>query len=121
MFIRDLSKCKEIIAGDNTVLKGLFNPLKEDLDLGYSLAHAIVKPGQITYNHMMKTSEVYYILEGIGIMYIDEESEEVKEGKAIYIPPGSRQRIKNIGSEDLTFLCIIDPPWRPEDEEILEN
>lgn len=54
-------------------------------------------------------------------MYIDDESCEVKEGQAIYIPSNSKQRIKNTGTEDLIFLCIVEPAWRPEYEEILEN
>jgi len=118
MFIRDLSRCDEFIAGDNTLLRELFNPLKDDLDLRYSLAHAIVKPGQITASHSLKTSEVYYILQGSGIMYIDNERSEVKEHQAVYIPPRSNQQIENTGSMDLIFLCIVDPAWRPEDEEV---
>ncbi len=120
MFIRDLTKCKKFIAGDNTILKELFNPLKDNINLRYSLAHAIVKHGEITFNHKLRTSEVYYILQGKGVMYIDDETAEVKEGQAIYIPPNSKQRIKNIGDSDLMFLCIVDPAWKPEDEEILE-
>lgn len=50
MFIRDLKKCREFIAGDKTVLRELFNPLKDEMGLRYSLAHAIVKPGQVTQN-----------------------------------------------------------------------
>lgn len=121
MFIRDLSKCRVFAAGDNTALRELLNPLKDNLALRYSLAHATVMPGEITYNHRLKTSEVYYILQGKGIMHIEDEIAEVKEGQAIYIPPGARQRIKNIGKTDLVFLCIVDPAWRKEDEEILEG
>lgn len=119
MFIRDLTKCKEFIAGDNTVLKELFNPLKDNINLRYSLAHAIVKPGEMTYDHKLKTSEVYYILTGKGLMYIDDETAEVKESQAIYIPPNSKQRIKNIGKKDLILLCMVDPAWKPEDETVL--
>ena len=107
------------MAGDNTILRELFNPLKDEMNLRYSLAHAIVKPGKITYNHRLKTSEVYYILKGRGLMHIDEEKQEVRAGQAVYIPPGARQRIKNTGSEDLVFICIVDPAWKKEDEEIL--
>ena len=119
MFIRDLSKCDEFVGGDSTKLKELFNPLKDDLNLRYSLAYAIVKPNQATGNHKLKTSEVYYILEGKGLMCIDNESEEVKEEMAIYTPPNSEQKIKNIGEKDLVFLCIVDPAWKSEDETLL--
>lgn len=121
IFIRDLKKCKEFSAGDNTLLRELFNPLKDKMDLRYSLAHATVKPGKTTYRHRLKTSEVYYILKGRGIMYIDDESEEVKEGQAIYIPPNAAQCIKNTGTTDLVFMCIVEPAWKKEDEDILEK
>ena len=52
-------------------------------------------------------------------MSIDGESEAVQPGQAIYIPPRSTQYIENKGSSDLTFLCIVDPAWREEDEEVL--
>lgn len=81
MFISDLKDCKEFSAGDNTRLRELFNPLKDTLALRYSLAHATVKPGKTTYKHRLRTTEVYYILKGSGMMHIDNESEQVKENQ----------------------------------------
>ena len=121
MRIKDLKDCQEFIAGDSAVLREMLNPLKEDLALRFSLAWAKVLPGKITRLHCLKTSEVYYILEGRGEMHIDEEMRQVGPGQAVYIPPHSRQRIRNTGGSDLLFLCIVDPAWRPEDEEILQN
>lgn len=119
MLIKDLQDCEEFIAGDRTILRELLHPAKSDLKLRYSLAHAVVKPGEASLAHRLKTSEVYYILEGEGIMYIDNESAKAHHGHAIYIPPDSRQYIKNTGDYDLKFLCIVDPAWRNEDEEII--
>lgn len=107
------------MAGDNTILRELLHPDKADVQLRYSLAHAVVKPGQTSFRHKLKTSEVYYIMEGEGMMYIDDESAKVYPGQTIYIPPHSMQYIKNIGQSDLKFLCIVDPAWRPEDEVVL--
>jgi mannose-6-phosphate isomerase-like protein (cupin superfamily) len=120
MLIKDLKNCEKIIAGDNTTLRELLSPLNEDVTLRYSLAHATVKSGEITHAHRLKSSEVYYILQGTGEMYIDDEKEKVLSGQVIYIPPNSVQRIKNIGNGELAFLCIVDPAWRAEDEEIEE-
>lgn len=120
MFIKDLKKCKEITAGDNSTMCELLNPLMEEINTRYRLAHARVKPGEKTYAHNLKGSEVYYILEGEGEIHIDNEKEDVFAGQAIYIPPNSVQRIKNIGMNDLIFLCIVDPAWKPEDEELME-
>ncbi|HHT9129755.1 MAG TPA: cupin domain-containing protein, partial [Candidatus Brocadiaceae bacterium] len=38
MFIKDLQKCEEFIAGDNTILRELLHPDKADIKLRYSLA-----------------------------------------------------------------------------------
>ncbi|MFC1587066.1 cupin domain-containing protein [Planctomycetota bacterium] len=121
MFVRDLDDCEEFTAGDNCFLRELFNPHRDNLELRYSLAHATVKPSEITYRHRLKNSEVYYILAGEGLMYIDAESRPVKPGQAVYIPPNSIQRIKNTGSSNLVFLCLVDPAWQPDDEEVLED
>jgi len=119
MFIKDLKACKEFVAGDNAILCELLHPDKEVIKLRYSLAHAVLKPGHTSYRHKLKTSEIYYILEGEGLMHIDNESARVLPGQVIYIPPDSVQYIKNTGEGDLKFLCIVDPAWRKEDEEIL--
>ncbi len=119
MFIRELKDCPEFIAGDNCKLREILHPDKADLKIRYSLAHAVVKPGETTWAHRLRTSEVYYILEGEGIMHIDKESSPAGPGSTIYIPPMARQSITNIGNKDLRFICIVDPAWRKEDEEVL--
>jgi mannose-6-phosphate isomerase-like protein (cupin superfamily) len=119
MFIRDLKDCVEFIAGDNSILREILHPSKADLALRYSLAHAIVRPGQTTKPHKLKTAEVYYIMTGEGVMHIDGDMGPVRPGSTVYIPPGTIQFIRNSGKTDLVFLCIVDPAWRKEDEEIL--
>lgn len=119
MLIKDLDSCDQIIAGDNTILRELLHPDKADVQIHYSLAHAVLNPGHSSLPHRLKTSEVYYILEGKGIMHVDDESSKVYSGQAIYIPPNSTQYIENAGSSDLKFLCIVDPAWRSRGEEVL--
>ncbi len=120
MFIRDLQDCEEFIGGDDTILREVLRPDNTDLQLRYSLAHAVVKPGEASRPHKLKTSsEVYYILEGQGVMHIGDESAQVAAGQAIYIPPDAAQFIENTGESDLKFLCVVDPAWRVEDEVVL--
>ena len=116
MHIRSLSSCREFIAGDGSVLRELLNAATEKAPFRYSLAHAVVKAGRATVPHSLKTSEVYYILSGKGIMHIDSEAAELVPGDAVSIPPRSVQYIENKEDNDLTFLCIVDPAWRREDE-----
>jgi mannose-6-phosphate isomerase-like protein (cupin superfamily) len=119
MFIRDLNDRPEFLSGDRAALRELLHGEKDGLALRYSLAHATVRPGRRTLPHRLKTSEVYYVLEGRGRMTVDAESADVSAGQAVYIPPGAVQSISNPGPGELVFLCIVDPAWRPEDEEIL--
>jgi mannose-6-phosphate isomerase-like protein (cupin superfamily) len=121
MIIKSLANVADIAAGDASRLKELLHPDKEPLDIGYSLAHAVVKPGERTLPHRLASSEVYFVLEGRGLMRVDAEAAEVGAGQAVYIPPGAAQSIENTGPDDLAFLCIVDPAWRAEDEEVLNG
>ncbi|QQE64577.1 mannose-6-phosphate isomerase [Leptolyngbya sp. BL0902] len=118
MLIRKLLDCPEFVAGDGTRLRELLHPDKQDIALRYSLAHAIVPVGQVSLPHALTTSEVYYILSGSGEMHIDDESQRVEPGDAIYIPPNARQCIRNVGDVPLVFICLVDPAWRKEDETV---
>jgi mannose-6-phosphate isomerase-like protein (cupin superfamily) len=121
MFLKHVKDCEEVIAGDDSILRELLHPEKADLQIRYSLAHAKVPPGQAIKPHRLETSEVYYIMAGHGLMYIDEESFKVGSECAVYIPPGAMQYIENTGDSDLVFLCIVDPAWRKEDEEVFDS
>jgi len=121
MLIRRLSECEEFTAGDGSLLRELLHPDKSDVAIRYSLAHAKVGSGERTKPHRLMTAEVYYILSGRGRMHIDAESHDVDAGCAVYIPPGAAQYIENTGRNDLVFLCIVDPAWRQEDEEVLAD
>ena len=119
MILRDLQACEEFVAGDGTHLREILSPATTPIEARYSLAHAVVKPGTASLPHRLKTSEVYYILQGTGEVQVDGESAPVSPGMSIYIPPNAVQWISNTGKTDLAFLCIVDPAWQAEDEEIL--
>jgi mannose-6-phosphate isomerase-like protein (cupin superfamily) len=119
VLVRKLTECRSFIAGDGSLLKEILHPLKQSLEIRYSLAHAILNPKQKTYPHMLEHAEVYYILAGHGCMHIDNEANEVKKDDAIYIPPGRVQHIENTAGQNLEFLCIVDPAWEPEIERLV--
>lgn len=120
MFIRKIEDCTEFVAGDNTRLREVFHPARDGLALRYSFAVARVAPGDTTLLHRLVHSEVYHLLAGSGEMEIDGERCPVTAGDVVYVPPGAAQRIANTGDDELAFVCIVDPAWRAEDEEILE-
>ena len=118
MLTRSLSDCKEILAGDNTLLRELLHPVRNGAAIRYSLAHAKLARGTASLPHRLKTSEVYYFISGQGRMYVDGEATPVGPEQVLYVPPGAVQHVENTGTDELVFLCIVDPAWRAEDEEV---
>lgn len=51
---------------------------------------------------------------------IDDEVTSVEAGTTVYVPPGGRQSLENTGSQNIEFLCLVDPAWRAGDEHILD-
>jgi mannose-6-phosphate isomerase-like protein (cupin superfamily) len=80
-------------------------------DPDVSIARARVEPGVATsWHRLMETAERYYIVNGRGRVEVGKLSpKEVKPGDIVLIPPMCRQRITNIGSEDLVFIAICTP------------
>lgn len=108
------------LAGDHTSLREIFHPAKQQLKLGYSLAHGTLGPGQRSKWHVLASSEVYYFVAGKGRFMIDDEVVSVEAGTTLYVPPGVKQSLENTGSSDIEFLCLVDPAWKAEDERVLE-
>jgi mannose-6-phosphate isomerase-like protein (cupin superfamily) len=84
------------------------------VDVECSIAQARVAPGVTTRWHRLRdTSERYVILEGRGRVEVgDLSAAEVGPGDVVIIPPNCRQRITNIGSGDLIFLCVCIPGFQ---------
>jgi mannose-6-phosphate isomerase-like protein (cupin superfamily) len=83
--------------------------MSDDPDV--SIARARVESGVTTRWHRLKgTYERYFIISGIGLVEVGEHPpKEVTAGDIVLIPPMCRQRITNIGTEDLIFLAICTP------------
>ena len=93
----------------------------EDPDV--SIARARVKPGVTTRWHWLKgTVERYYIVNGRGRVEVGKlPPQEVSAGDIVLIPPKCRQRITNIGSQDLVFLAICTPRFSNDVYEDIED
>lgn len=115
MWIKRLSACTEITANDLCRLRELIHPEHDGVAVGYSLAHAVVAPGQRTLRHHLEgASELYYLISGSGRMHIDDEVQEVEAGDTILIPPGAVQFLENTGDEEIVFLALVEPAWRAD-------
>jgi len=92
-------------------------------DPDVSIARARVESGVTTRWHRLKgTYERYFIISGRGLVEIGEQPpKEVTAGDIVLIPPMCRQRITNIGAEDLIFLAICTPRFSRDVYEDLDD
>ncbi len=120
MSTRNLDEIEEIEGNEGSKIKQIFHPHNTLNGIRYSIAHFTIQKGKRTLIHKMKTSEIYFILEGEGIMHIDDEKFPIKKNSSVYIPLMSKQFIENSGDSELKFLCMADPAWKQDDEILLE-
>ncbi len=81
-----------------------------------SLAEEILPPGaSVTPHHHEVLEEIYYVIEGKGLMKIDNEEREVGVGDAIYIPRFARHSLTNTGESPMKILLICGPAFFYED------
>ena len=120
MSLKKNSEIEEIQGNEGTKIKQYFHPHNTLNGINCSLAQFTLEVGKRTKLHKLKSAEIYYILEGSGILKINDESFQVQKDDSIYVPPSSKQLVENTGSENLKFLCIVDPAWKADDEMLLE-
>jgi mannose-6-phosphate isomerase-like protein (cupin superfamily) len=120
MSIQKESEIKSIQGNEGTQIKQYFHPHNTLNGINYSLAQFTLEPGKRSKLHKISSSEIYYILEGKGNLKINGETHYIEKNDSVYVPPNSKQFIKNSGGVDLKFLCIVEPAWKPDDEIILE-
>ncbi|MBL7001380.1 MAG: cupin domain-containing protein [Nitrosopumilus sp.] len=120
MSLRKNSEIKYIQGDEGTKIKQYFHPHNTLNGINYSIAQFILEPGKKSKLHKIRSSEIYYILEGNGNLMINEDSHNLEKDDSVYVPPNSKQFIENIGSNNLRFLCIVEPAWKADDETILE-
>lgn len=97
---KDGSEIRELMAYRNSSIRNL------------SLAEAILPPGATTHEHYhTDTDEVYYILQGRGLMRVGDKERVVGPLDAIAIPANQRHNITNTGNDPLVFLCCCAPAY----------
>ena len=69
------------------------------------------QPKGFVAKHRQEVEEqIYYMLEGEGLMELDGVRKVVRSGATIFIPSGVEHALYNTGTNDLTFLVITSPP-----------
>ena len=110
----------EFAGDEGTKIRQYFSPENTGAKINYSLAQFTLESEKKSRLHKITSSEIYYILEGQGEITIDNIIFKLAKNDSIFVPPSAKQFIRNTGKEDLKFLCIVYPPWKKEQETILE-
>ena len=118
--IRQMNPTSEFYTTELCYINELSNST-DDPDV--SIAHARVESGVSTRWHRLHgITERYVILAGAGLVEIgDLTPQQVEYGDVVIIPPECRQRITNIGQNDLVFLAICSPRFQQDAYEDIEH
>jgi mannose-6-phosphate isomerase-like protein (cupin superfamily) len=71
-------------------------------------------PGGVQKVHNHEPEQMYYILEGSGIMTVDDEREQVKAGDCIHFPSFANHGLENTGGTILRYLSAASPSFTKE-------
>ena len=110
MKIASLDRVESFVTKDGSFIRELHHTDAQ------SLAEATLEPGQATERHYHRaTEEIYFVIKGSGDMEVDGETEHVRPGDAVLIPPGAWHTLENNGTSELRILCCCAPPYSDED------
>lgn len=71
------------------------------------LHETYIKPrSTIGYHKHEGNEEIYYIVDGEGLMVVDDEEKIVGPGDAVITQSGSSHSLKNMGSKDLKIIVF---------------
>ncbi len=68
-----------------------------------------MNPGGVQKPHSHKTEQCYTIIEGQGLMRVDDDKQIVNAGDTIFIPSNSLHGLENTGKEILRYLSAGSP------------
>ncbi|MBC7286667.1 MAG: cupin domain-containing protein [Armatimonadetes bacterium] len=101
---------------DGSVVEEILRP--EDGARRMSLALARIDEGRRTQPHRHRTSdEIYYVLQGEGVVYLGSQPHRVCPGEAVYIPAGT-EHWAVVVSGPMEILCVCSPPYQHEDTDL---
>jgi mannose-6-phosphate isomerase-like protein (cupin superfamily) len=73
-----------------------------------------MEPGGFQHTHFHEPEQIYYILEGRGIMSVDGEEHSVQAGDCIFFPPFAKHGLRNTGGTVLRYLSAASPSFTIE-------
>jgi mannose-6-phosphate isomerase-like protein (cupin superfamily) len=86
-----------------------------------SLAEATVPAGGSTLAHFHRESEeVYLVTSGSGRLLLGDETQAIRTGDCVVIPPGTVHRLWADAGAPLVVVCSCVPPYSHEDTVLVD-
>ncbi len=100
-------------AADRAVARELVSPRNSSAE-AMSIAEIVVPPGVVVKPHHHLMEEVYHVLEGEGVVMVEDESRLVSAGDSVVIEPHEWHNVRNDGEVPLRMYVTCAPAWAPE-------
>jgi mannose-6-phosphate isomerase len=77
----------------------------------------VVHPGQrLSYQTHARRSEHWFVVGGDGVVTLDGNQKDVRQGDSVDIPQGTAHRVHNTGRTDLVFVEVQHGDYFGEDD-----
>ena len=84
---------------------------------GHKVKRILVSPGKrLSLQKHARRAEHWFVVQGSGVVTIDDRRVPVGPGAAVDIPRGSAHRIENDGDADLVFIEVQHGDYFGEDD-----
>jgi quercetin dioxygenase-like cupin family protein len=115
----------EVTPAKNKVTHGkimqLLSPHNDNVNIKYSISSITLQTKQYTVLHTLSVPETFYVLEGNGILKVNDKDYVMRPGKLIYVPANRKQSVINNSKKKLMFLSLISPAYNPNLEQDLKK
>jgi len=86
-------------------------------ELTYKLKRIEVDPGgRLSYQYHHRRSEAWTIVEGTGVITLEDKDSEYTKGQTVLIPQGVKHRIENKTAEKVVFIEVQTGSYFGEDD-----
>ncbi len=84
---------------------------------GFKVKTIEVGPGQrLSYQRHSRRAEHWFVVAGHGLVTLDDNTVDVRQGDAVDVPRGAAHRIHNTGSVPLIFIEVQHGDYFGEDD-----
>ena len=78
-----------------------------------------IEPGGKQRVHRHEPEQIYFIIEGAGLMAVDDDQEEVGPGDCVFIPSGASHGLENHTDSLLRYFSAAAPSFNAADLDTL--